>query len=163
MMQVRKSVNEDLPSIMEIFAIARDFMAAQGNPNQWGPRKWPPQSLIEEDIAASKSYVIEEHGVIYGTFFFDYGVEVDPCYLEVKGGSWTYSGPYGVIHRIASSQEKRGIGQLAIDYASTFVAHLRLDTHEDNAPMQKMLLKMGFREVGIIYVGPNEPRIAFER
>ena len=163
MMNVRKTRKEDLPRLAEIFDIARDFMAKEGNPDQWGPRKWPPMSLIEEDIVNGKGYVVEEDGHIYGTFYFDYGVGVDPCYNYVEDGAWQFDGPYGVIHRIASSQEKRGVGAMAIEFASKFVTHLRLDTHKDNIPMQKMLTKYGFKPIGIIYVGPDEPRIAFER
>ena len=36
-MRIRPSAIEDLDRIMEIYAGARAFMAAHGNPNQWGP------------------------------------------------------------------------------------------------------------------------------
>ena len=49
-MNIRKSTEKDLPRMMEIFAHAREFMAAHGNPRQWGPTRWPPQALIERDI-----------------------------------------------------------------------------------------------------------------
>ena len=35
---------------MEIYAYAREYMAAHGNPDQWGPTNWPPEDLIREDI-----------------------------------------------------------------------------------------------------------------
>ena len=34
---IRKARPGDIPRMQEIFAIARDFMARSGNPNQWGP------------------------------------------------------------------------------------------------------------------------------
>ena len=51
-MEIRKSTPADLPRILEIYAGARAFMAAHGNPRQWGATGWPPESLIRQDIAA---------------------------------------------------------------------------------------------------------------
>ena len=42
--------------MMEIFRYAREFMARHGNPNQWGPINWPPESLIRADIRNGDSY-----------------------------------------------------------------------------------------------------------
>jgi hypothetical protein len=36
-MKIRKSEQQDLDRIMEIYDFTRDFMAKHGNPNQWGP------------------------------------------------------------------------------------------------------------------------------
>ena len=56
-MKIRKTTLEDLDRVMEIYAYARTYMAAHGNPNQWGPTQWPPEPLIRSDIAAGNSYV----------------------------------------------------------------------------------------------------------
>ena len=40
-MRIRKSAEQDLGRIMEIYESARQFMAAHGNPDQWGPTNWP--------------------------------------------------------------------------------------------------------------------------
>ena len=69
-MYIRKSTENDFLRIMEIYAFARDFMADHGNPNQWGPTHWPPESLIHADIAAGNSYVCQKNDRIVGTFFF---------------------------------------------------------------------------------------------
>ena len=49
-MEIRFTAEEDLPRIMEIYVRARAFMAAHGNPKQWGLTGWPPAELIREDI-----------------------------------------------------------------------------------------------------------------
>ena len=36
-MKIRKSTEQDIERMMEIYAYARKFMAENGNPNQWGP------------------------------------------------------------------------------------------------------------------------------
>ena len=41
---IRKARPGDIPRMQEIFAIARDFMARSGNPNQWGP-DYPGEEL----------------------------------------------------------------------------------------------------------------------
>lgn len=161
-MEIRRAAQNDLPRLMEIFSIARAFMKEKGNEGQWGPRKWPPQDLIEKDIQQGKSYIIAEDGHIYGTFFMEIGEHADPCYDEMIEGSWKYEGEYAVIHRIASSQEKKGIGEMAIAFAKSKAPHIRMDTHQDNVPMKNLLLKMGFEFRGIVMVAPGELRMAFE-
>lgn len=67
-MTIRKSTLEDLNTIMNIYARARKFMADNGNYIQWGPTKWPPESLIREDIAAGNSYVcVDDQDKIIGS------------------------------------------------------------------------------------------------
>ena len=58
---VRKAEKADLPRILEIYAYARGFMAATGNPNQWGKTN-PPKETLEQDIAERKLHVVEKHG-----------------------------------------------------------------------------------------------------
>ena len=43
--------------MLEIYAYARDFMASHGNSRQWGPNRWPPEALLNEDIRSGNSYV----------------------------------------------------------------------------------------------------------
>ena len=70
-MKIRKSEPQDLERILEIYAYARRFMAEHGNPDQWGPTCWPPESLVRSDIAAGNSYdCLNGAGNIIGTFFF---------------------------------------------------------------------------------------------
>ena len=60
-MKIRLSQTEDIPAIMAIYDVARQFMKAQGNPTQWDGG-YPSAGLIEEDIAAGNSFVVEEGG-----------------------------------------------------------------------------------------------------
>ncbi len=54
---IRNTEPEDFARVMEIYAHARDFMAAHGNPRQWGITNWPPESLVRQDIATGRGYV----------------------------------------------------------------------------------------------------------
>ena len=162
-MEIRKATEADVRRMMEIFAHARRFMAEHGNPNQWGPRNWPPESLIRQDIAEGHSYVCVDEGRIVGTFFFIFGKDVEPTYAVITGGTWHDDSPYGVIHRIASDGTKKGVAECCIRWALRQCPHLRVDTHEDNKVVQNLLKKLGFVHCGTIYLeGDHAPRLAYE-
>ena len=162
-MQIRPTQPQELDAVMAIYARARAFMAEQGNPHQWGDTLWPPQDLIKDDIAAGKSYVFEaDDGSIAAVFFYDAGQRVDPCYDHIDG-AWQGSEDYGVVHRIASAGTVKGAGRTCIQWAIDRCGHLRMDTHEDNAPMRGLLESLGFIYCGTIYVHEdNAPRRAYE-
>lgn len=163
-MEIRKSTENDFETIMKTYEFARKFMAEHGNPNQWGPTNWPPEDLIHSDIAAGKSYVCIDGGKIAGTFFYNFGKDIEPTYRVITEGNWLSNEPYGVVHRIASNGTVKGIGEFCINWAYEKSGHLRIDTHSDNAVMQKLLAKLHFVRCGIIYVEEdNFPRFAFEK
>ena len=164
-MEIRKSVENDIPRIMEIYAGARRFMAEHGNPNQWGPTNWPPEELIRKDISEGKSYVcLGDDGHIAGTFFYDFGEDIEETYRVIHDGEWRDGSAYGVVHRIAGDGSQKGIGSFCIDRAFQQCGHLKIDTHGDNIVMQNLLSKLGFEKRGIIYVAEdNYPRFAYEK
>ena len=137
-------------------------MVKTGNPRQWAQRNWPPEDVILRDIRCGKSYVCEDKQQILAVFYFDFGEDIDPTYRKIEGPGWVWKGPYGVVHRIAARQGY-GAGRYCIRWAMEQVDHLRIDTHTDNAVMQRLLESLGFEKRGIIYVAQdNDPRIAFE-
>lgn len=151
--------------MMEIYAYARDYMAKNGNPNQWGPTNWPPEDLIHRDISSGDSYVCEnEEGRVVGTFYFIQGDDIEPTYRNITEGNWLEGGSYGVVHRIAGDGSEKGIGAFCLDWAFEQCGHMRIDTHGDNKVMQKLLTKMGYTHCGTIYVEEDDyPRLAFEK
>lgn len=163
-MEIRHTEAEDLPRLLEIYAYARTFMKEHGNPRQWGATNWPPEALLKEDIAARRSYVCVECGRVVGTFVFVSGVDIEPTYREITGGSWMDDSAYGVIHRLAGDGSVKGIGKTCIQWACEQCSHLRVDTHPDNIVLQTMLTKLGFTQCGIIHViEDSDPRLAYEK
>ncbi len=149
---------------MAIYARARVFMAEHGNPDQWGPTNWPPEALIREDIEQGNSYVCIHEGRVIGTFYYVCGKDIEPTYAEIDDGAWLDEGPYGVVHRIASSGTVKGTGEFCINWAFSQCGHLRIDTHADNTVMRNLLKKLGFTHCGTIYVREDRfPRLAFEK
>ena len=164
-MKIRKSTEQDISRIMEIYAYARKFMAENGNPNQWGPTNWPPEQLIRSDIESGNSYVCtNDSGKVIGTFYFVQGKDIEPTYTEITDGAWLSDTPYGVVHRIAADGSEKGIGSFCVSWAYTQCGHLRIDTNGDNIVMQNKLKKLGFIHCGTIHViEDNYPRLAFEK
>ena len=163
-MKIRKATLADLDEIMCIYAYARSFMAKTGNPKQWGATGWPPRDLIEQDIKQQKCHVCVHNKEIGAAFFYDYGRDIDPCYDVIGNGAWLENSPYGVVHRIAVAEGRKGMGSFCINWAYEQCGHLRMDTHGDNTVMRNLLKKLGFKQCGIIYVEEDsDPRIAFEK
>ena len=164
-MIIRNSTEKDFSRMMEIYGIARRFMAEHGNPNQWGPTHWPPEDLIHNDIRNGNSYVcVNNDGIVVGTFFFVHGRDIEPTYRVIKDGKWLDDSPYGVIHRMAGDGSEKGIGAFCINWAFSQCGHLRIDTHGDNIVMQNLVRKLGFVHCGTIFVEEDEyPRLAFEK
>lgn len=155
---IRKAKWEDMPRILGIYAYARQFMAENGNPNQWG-KHHPAVSTLEEDVQNGNLYVVEDPAGVHGVFAFLLGE--DPTYHTIYDGAWRSHTPYGTIHRIASDGSG-GILAAALSFARNVIGHIRMDTHGDNHIMQTALAKAGFSRRGIIYIADGTPRIAYD-
>jgi GNAT superfamily N-acetyltransferase len=163
-MNIRLSRPDDLPALMDIFREARATIATLGI-DQWQDG-YPSESLISEDIAQGRSYVLEEQGLIFGTFVL---VETEPDYDCIYEGSWEQE-RYLAMHRVAVRVSCRGTGasDAIVRYA---VAHarqlqsdaIRIDTHRGNLPMRRMLEKQGFQYRGVIYLADGAHRVAYEK
>ena len=77
-------------------------------------------------------------------------------------GTWHSDLPYGAVHRVASDGSTRGLTKACFDFCTKIIDYIRIDTHENNKPMQGALQKYGFRECGIIHIDDGTPRIAFD-
>ena len=159
-MVIEKASLEDLPEIMEIYAQARAYMWKNGNPTQW-KNGYPGAKLTEENIRGGNCRVCRENGEIIGVFSCFPGP--DPTYREICDGKWLNGSPYGVIHRIAVREHRKGVASACFAYALKQYGTVRIDTHENNIPMQRALEKNGFTRCGTIFLANGEPRIAYQK
>jgi len=165
-MILRKARPEDLPEILRILEEAKITIGALGI-DQW-QKGYPNEASIREDLEKKRSYVAEAEGTVCGTFVL---VTDEPTYRVIDGAwlSGTENREYYALHRVAVACSHRGTG-----VAEAIVAHakkeakrrgfisLRIDTHEGNLPMRKMLTKNGFTPCGTIRLANGDPRIAYE-
>ncbi len=159
-MTIRQATEADLSRILQIYSDARQFMREHGNPDQWGDG-YPPEAMIREDIARGDTYVCVEGDELLGVFFYAEGN--DPTYAVIENGAWLNDAPYGVIHRIAVAVRGRGVAACCLQYGVSRCGNLKIDTHENNLPMQRTLEKNGFVRCGTIYLENGDARVAYQK
>ena len=158
---IRRTTEADLPEVMAIYAVARDFMRLNGNATQW-VNGYPTESFIREEIAAGHSFICEnQSGEPVGTFCFIPGD--DPTYSKIYEGEWLNSDPYASVHRLASSGKEKGVARACFEWCFRQCSNIRVDTHRDNVVMQRILEEMEFTFCGIIYVSNGTERLAYQK
>lgn len=158
---IRQARPGDMGVLMRIFDSARSFMRRSGNMHQW-EGGYPSESLMRSEIAAGHCLVcVTQDGEAVGTFCFIMGE--DPTYRIIEQGAWLHPGPYGTIHKLASSGKTGGVAAACFDWCWERIHNLRADTHADNAVMQRLLKEAGFVRCGIIYTDDGSPRIAYQK
>lgn len=166
---VRKAVPQDLGMIEKIIADGKQYLAQQGSP-QWQNGFGPTRKKLQQDIEKQESYVLIVDGMIAATAALVSGV--DPVYSGIYDGTWQENSKenYISLHRIAFNQELRGKGlgklflQLLITVGATLgYQDLRIDTHEMNNIMQKVITSSGFSYQGEVrFPIPNGERKAYQ-
>lgn len=163
---LRKITPEDLNQVMEIIEQGKVYLKSSGV-DQW-QNGYPNEAVIKEDIANGYGYVLECEGEVVGTVALSFDGE--PWYDDIRGGEWMSNGNFLVIHRLAVSHDARGtdlasemIKQSEKLCAERGVRSIKIDTHEDNIIMQKFVKKNGFKYCGIVILGSEGERLAFEK
>ena len=119
--------------------------------------------LVQKERPAGgglKVYTV--NGCLEAVFAFILGP--DPTYAKIEDGQWLNDEvPYGTIHRLASTGDRRGVASEVIAWCLKHCESLRADTHADNKIMQHLLEKNGFARCGIIHVEDGTPRVAYQK
>ena len=165
-MYLRKSNEKDLREIMKIISQAKAYFK-ENEINQW-QNNYPNIETIISDINKNESYVLVEQEDIIATSVISFNGEKN--YENIYNGQWLTNEKFAVIHRIAVSNNHKGKGIAAqiLKYVESMcrekgINSIKIDTHEDNISMQKLLKKSGFKYCGIILLEDRSERIAFEK
>jgi len=171
---IRQTTLNDLDAVMQIYAAARAEMAAAGNPHQWGDAH-PARAMIEADIEAGKSYVLVDEANGNNTAYprgilavFYFAIEEDPTYAHIDGAWLDETLSYGVVHRIARAPGANGAGAACLAWCFDQCGNIRIDTMIANAPMHKLLVRLGYKRCGVIRLGlfddpAMDERIAYQK
>ena len=159
MLLIRNTKLSDWEEIMEIYAGARRFMRSSGNPTQWGDT-YPPEEIIREEIRLGHSYVCEMDGRIQAVFSMIPGE--DPFYRDIEG-EWLNDAPYAAVHRVASRGEVPRLTDRILTWSLARCGNIRIDTHDDNLPMQRALARNGFIKCGRMIFEDGTPRIVYQK
>ena len=172
-MLIRATTPVDVPAVMTIIEEARRTIAALGI-DQWQNGS-PNEAMILADVQAGQSRVALVDGEVVGTFALIENGE--PVYAVIENGGWQTPDrdtagewSYLAIHRVAISVSHRGSGisTAVIRHAEESAralgrTSLRIDTHEGNVIMRRMLERHGFIPCGIIHLENGDPRVAYEK
>ena len=172
-MMIRATLPTDVTAVMEIIEEARRTIAALGI-DQWQNGS-PNEAMITADVKAGQGRVVEREGKVVGTFAVIENGE--PVYAVIEDGEWQTpdrdaegNWTYIALHRVAISLSHRGSGisTAVIEYAEETARSmgrrsLRIDTHEGNVVMRRMLERHGFVPCGTIHLENGDPRVAYEK
>ena len=165
-MEFRKADFSELDSIMSIVHQAQDFLKKL-NINQW-QNGYPTREIIAQDITNGNAYVLADGTKIIA--FVSVLFTREPTYDVIYDGQWLTERAYSVVHRLAvdSHFKKKGIATSVLEEIDRMtlqkgIHSIKVDTHEDNIPMQTLLRKTGFVYCGVIYLSDGNKRIAFEK
>lgn len=169
-MQIRKAEMADFDQVMAILKDGRNQLAERGI-DQW-QGDYPNPDHVKEDIEHGYAYLVKsEDGETVGTLSIV--PAPDTTYDQLDGAWQVETNDYVTIHRVAIHSDHTGHGyasklyQAVISYfTSGFndVKSIRVDTHEDNLPMQHLIEKSGFKRVGTLHgvYRPNEISYVYE-
>ena len=168
-MEITRAKSRNINELIDLFSEARETISRLGI-DQW-QNGYPSKEIIEEDIELNRLYVVMSDNKLCGTFVMINDGE--PTYDHIFNGNWLTgndSTSYIAIHRVAIAVAARGQGistkiiNYAIEYAKSLSRDsLRIDTHEGNIVMRRMLEKHGFKYCGIIYLENGDARVAYEK
>lgn len=166
-MKVRPATRADINDILGCCRrIKREYFEEKNIP-QWG-EGYPSREIFASDVDKKALYVMRMGEVLIG--FGSFLQEDDPCYAEIEGAWKTEGQPYLVVHRFGINPDWHGMGfgsslfGLADKICEVKkIGSIRVDTHEDNANMRKLLEKNGFAYCGIIHLENGDPRVAYEK
>ncbi|WP_288300102.1 GNAT family N-acetyltransferase [uncultured Lactobacillus sp.] len=164
---IRKAAKNDLDQIMPIIDEAKKFLKEDGNP-QW-QSGYPNVDAISTDIEQDAAWVLIVDQKVAGYTAVTSGPE--PNYHQIDGRWNNDLDPYVAIHRVAISNEYRGMhlasyllsSLISLHYAED-VRNYRVDTFRRNEIVQHLVKDAGFIERGTIKNDdPIDPyRVAYE-
>ena len=160
-MNIRPALLSELDAIMPLYDRGRAYMRQNGNENQW-INGYPQREMVAEDIRLGHLYIAEEAGETAAVFCNFCGKDVEPTY-RVIDGAWVDNGPYGVIHRIASTGKFPRMVEACTDWCLDRCPRLKIDTHRDNSPMRRALERHGFAYCGVIVIDDGSERVAYQK
>lgn len=164
---IRQAAKNDLEQIMPIIDEAKKFLKEEGNP-QW-QSGYPNVETITADIENGVAWFLIVDQKIAGYTAITDGS--DPNYKKIDGKWNNDLDPYVAIHRVAISDEYRGMHLASYLMSSLISMHYaegvrsyRVDTFRTNDVVQHIVEDAGFVKRGNIKnTDPIDPyRVAFE-
>ena len=132
-------------------------------------QSYPDEATIRQDIQNGTAYLVELDGIVAACATIAF--TPDENYTTMVSGQWLSDRPYAVIHRIAVDDKLkgRGIAGWILEQAEHLcrqrgVESLKIDTHQDNTSMRRLLEKQNYHYCGVIQLHRDlSLRVAYEK
>lgn len=148
-MYLRKAHIEDIEDVMRVFSQARLAQRRAGF-RQWEDG-YPSIDVLKSDIDSAIGFILDDNGKTAGYIAIAAYDDEYNRHTEL----WDVGKDYAVFHRIALSDDYRGkkLSSILFDLAEshalrTGAAFVRIDTGLENKPMQHILSKRGYINLG---------------
>ena len=148
-MYLRKAHIEDIEDVMQVFSQARLAQRRAGF-RQWEDG-YPSIDVLKSDIDSAIGFILDDNGKTAGYIAIAAYDDEYNRHTEL----WDVGKDYAVFHRIALSDDYRGkkLSGILFDLAEshalrTGAAFVRIDTGLENKPMQHILSKRGYINLG---------------
>ena len=156
---IRMTTEADTAQVMAMYDHSRSLMRAAGNTTQWVG--YPTRAQLLADIERDASWTMFDGDLAVGTFALVPGDE--PTYGVIVHGRWLDSTtPYATLHRLAKVPDVHGVAEAAFRFAKQRHPYLRVDTHESNSAMRRIVEHEGFVRSGIVFMADGSERLAYE-
>ena len=150
-MEIKKTLAGYIPAVFKLYDFATTFQKKVST-NSW---KGFEVSMVENEIAEERHFVILDDGTISATFVITFNDAVIWKEADLE--------PSVYIHRIATHPDFRGRNyvQKIVDWCVDFakakgLKYVRLDTTSGNEPLNQYYIKCGFTYKGISEIEWNE-------
>ena len=152
MVLIRKATIDDLKEVLDIYHDAVKKFEEEKT-YQW-QKGYPNKDIYLDDLKNNHLFVATNDSNVVGVMTVLTNGE--PDYEEIDG-SWLNESKYYAVHRVAVKKEALGcgVGSKLIEYAINFsklngVNNIKIDTHEFNKDMKRLLERKGFVKCGTI-------------
>ncbi len=156
----------DYPHMQKNYARARELMARNGNPTQWGDT-FPKDDVVRDDIAQRRAMLLVDEWADTSASSRNsrYApAKTPPTITSTAPGSTTIPTSPSTASRPPDSS--RHAARDCIAWALKHYGNVRADTHPNNKAMQHVLETSGFARCGLIQLldrPTDTTRIAYQR
>jgi len=152
MVLIRKAQIDDLEEVLNIYNDAI-LKFEEEKTYQW-KKGYPNKEIYLSDLKENHLFVATVDSNVVGVMTVLTNGEPD---YEKIDGAWLNDSKYYAVHRVAVKKEALGcgVGSKLIEYAINFsklngINNIKIDTHELNKDMKRLLERKGFVKCGVI-------------
>ncbi len=155
--QVRKAEFKDILGIVSVIDDAKELFRSNHSTQWQDTDGYPNANTFIKDLEQNEVLVCTDENKIIGVLVVSF--QEEESYKDIVQGQWLNNNRYAVIHRLAVKKEyyHQGVAKKLLDKAEYVILEkgiydIKVDTHEQNTSMQRLLESYDYIYVGVIYL-----------